>query len=145
MSQCDRLLKTSCALCSSYFYPPAWMNISLNSTFHWIHAGPVTMGDSRHHVLSHPIKKHNRRSSACHSQACLHVGQSVYSSTSCRANWSSRTYLSCFQRHCRPELVFSHSHACTHVLLACSHTHACFTSLPFHKWNIPIYWQLEAI
>lgn len=101
------------------------MSISLNSTFHWIHAGPVTMGDSRHHVLSHPIKKHNRLRSACHSQACLHVGQSVYSSASCGANWSSSTYLQIFKGTVgRSSYSFTRMH--THVsmsALARTHMH----------------------
>lgn len=80
------------------------------------------MGDSHHHVLSHPIKEHNRRRSACHGQACLYVGQSVYSSASCRADQPSSTYLQNFQKHRRPELIFignactlKYEHARTHM------------------------------
>lgn len=37
---------------SRYFYPLARMNISLNGTFQRMHGSPVTMGDSRHHIVS---------------------------------------------------------------------------------------------
>lgn len=69
------------------------------------------MEDSRH-VLSHSIKEHNGRKSASHGQACLNVGQSEYSSASCRDGRSSSTYLQIFKSTVGRS---SYSSACTHT------------------------------
>lgn len=86
----------------------------------------------------------------CHSQACLHVHQSVYSSASCRAVWSSNTYLQIFkstvgwsfysfalmQAHTHPQM---HAHTHTHLALTCRNT------LPCQKCHIPILSQIYKI
>ncbi len=103
-------------LYSRYFQPPDWMNILLNSKFSEYTAA---LSHSRHHVLSYPIKEHNRRRSACHGRVCLHVGQSVYSSASCRAGRSSSTYLQIFKSTSgRSSYSIARMHAHTHA-----HTH----------------------
>lgn len=60
----------------------------------------------------HPIKDHNRRRSARHSESCLYMGQSAYSSASCRAV--------SIEQH----LPFQISKSQKHVAHWCVRTHA---------------------
>lgn len=127
-------MQTQFVVYSVYSYPPACMNVLFKRTFQQIHGAPVTMGDRRHRVLSHPIKEHNRRRSACHGQACLYVGQSVYSSASCRADRSSNTYLQILKSTVgRSASSFVQMHARFGMSTL---AHTCTDSLPFQKWHI---------
>lgn len=143
MSHCDRWLETSFALYSRYFYPPAWMNISLCSAFHWIHGSPVTMGDSRHHVLSHPIKEHNSLSqSGLSSCGPISVFISVMQSRPIEQHLPSK-----FQENQRPELLLIRTHAHT---LKYEHAHTRMhqqLTLPKNEtfqFNDNRKWELEA-
>lgn len=138
----DRL-ETSFALYSRYFYPPALVSVSLNSTFHWIHSSAVTMGDSRHHVLSLIQSKSTIEADqpVTVGSVFMWANQCIHQRHAETTNQAAPTFSLFKSTTGQSSHSFTRMHPRSRMN---TFTHACISSLPYQKRNIPVYLSIMA-